>query len=182
MDSGFRVLDSGLIQWNLDSGFHSLVGFRIPWAVFWIPKPRILDSTSKIFPDFGFYMSKFSQIPESGFTYMGGSRGGAGGPPPLPISIISRPDWGPKGPQKSFFETTPFISGSGWPPPPPPAYLKVCIRQCHPWSTHIFQFPLSVKKRRYIRVLWMFKLFLAKKPQVNLHGNLKRQTGYGILI
>ena len=27
----------------------------------------------------------------------------------------------------------------------------------------------------------MFKLLLAKKPQVNLHGNLKRQTGNDIL-
>ena len=43
-------MDSSLCQWNLDSGFHSFVGFRIP-------KPRILDSTS---------------IPESGFPYMGG--------------------------------------------------------------------------------------------------------------
>ena len=30
LDSGFQVLD----QWNLDSGFQSLVGFRILWAVF----------------------------------------------------------------------------------------------------------------------------------------------------
>ena len=27
MDSGFRVLDSSLFQWNLDSRFHSLVGY-----------------------------------------------------------------------------------------------------------------------------------------------------------
>ena len=44
VDCGFHVLDSSLCQWKLDSGFRSLVGFRIPWAVFWIPKPRILDS------------------------------------------------------------------------------------------------------------------------------------------
>ena len=34
---GFRIpgiLDSNFCQWNLDSGFQSLVGFRIPWAVF----------------------------------------------------------------------------------------------------------------------------------------------------
>ena len=28
--SGFQVLDSSLCQWNLDFGFQSLVGFRIP--------------------------------------------------------------------------------------------------------------------------------------------------------
>ena len=32
------------VSGSLDSGFRSLVGFRIPWAVFWIPKPRIPDS------------------------------------------------------------------------------------------------------------------------------------------
>ena len=59
MDSGFQVLDSSLCQWNLDSGFQS----GIPWAVLWIPKPRIPDlySTSKI----------VSWIPESGLLYMG---------------------------------------------------------------------------------------------------------------
>ena len=30
VDSGFQALDSSLGQWNLDSGFQSLVGFRIP--------------------------------------------------------------------------------------------------------------------------------------------------------
>ena len=173
MNSGFRVLDSGLVQWNLDSEFHSLVGFSIPWAVFRIPKPRILDSTSKIFPDFGFYMSKFSQIPESGFPYMGGSRGGTGGPPPPPPFLLFLDQT-----EKFFLRLPPLSQGLDNRPP----YLKVCIRQCHPGSTHIFQFPLSVKNRRYIRVLWMFKLFLAKKPQVNLQGNLKRQTGNGILV
>ena len=43
----FRIL----CQWSLNSGFQSLVGFQIPWAVFWIPKPRILDFTSKTLPD-----------------------------------------------------------------------------------------------------------------------------------
>ena len=47
VDSRFQVLDSSLCQWNLDSGFQSLVGFRIPWAVFRIPKPGIPDSISK---------------------------------------------------------------------------------------------------------------------------------------
>ena len=53
VDSGFQVLDSSICQWNLDSGFQSLVGFRNPWAVFRIPKPRIPESISKIFPDSG---------------------------------------------------------------------------------------------------------------------------------
>ena len=62
-DSGFQVLDSSLGQWNLDSGFQSLVGFRIPWAVFRIPKHRIRDSFSCI-PDSkaqksGFHRQKF---------------------------------------------------------------------------------------------------------------------------
>ena len=48
MGSGFEVLDSSICQWNLDSGYQSLVGFRIPWAVFQIPKPRIPDSISPI--------------------------------------------------------------------------------------------------------------------------------------
>ena len=49
-----RVAQSNL-QWifrKLDSGFQSLVGFRIPSAGFRIPKPRIPDSTSKKIPGF----------------------------------------------------------------------------------------------------------------------------------
>ena len=38
---------------NLDSGFQSLVGFRIPSVGFRIPKPGIPDSTSKKFLDSG---------------------------------------------------------------------------------------------------------------------------------
>ena len=53
MDSWFQVLDSSLCHWNLDSGFQSLVAFRIPWAVFRIRKPRIPDSKRKCFPDSG---------------------------------------------------------------------------------------------------------------------------------
>ena len=44
------------LEWifsKLDSGFQSLVGFRIPSAGFRIPKPRIPDSTSKKFLDSG---------------------------------------------------------------------------------------------------------------------------------
>ena len=57
MDSGFQVLESNLCQWTMDSGFHSLVGFRIPSAVFWIPKPKIPDSTSINFTDSGIRIS-----------------------------------------------------------------------------------------------------------------------------
>ena len=46
-DLGFQVLDSSLCQWNLDTGFQSLVGFRNSL----IPKPRIPNSTSKNFTD-----------------------------------------------------------------------------------------------------------------------------------
>ena len=35
-------------QGNLNSRFQSLVGCRFPCAVFWVPKPRILDSTTQI--------------------------------------------------------------------------------------------------------------------------------------
>ena len=58
METGFsfeRVAQSNL-EWifrKLDSGFQSLVGFRIPSAGFRIPKPRIPDSTSKKFLDSG---------------------------------------------------------------------------------------------------------------------------------
>ena len=38
---GFQLLDSNLCQGNLDSVFQSSVGFRIPWAVFRIPKSKI---------------------------------------------------------------------------------------------------------------------------------------------
>ena len=56
--------DSGLYQWNLDSGFQSLVWFRIPWAIFQISMPTIPDSTCKNFSDSRIW------IPESGFPYL----------------------------------------------------------------------------------------------------------------
>ena len=56
VDSGIQVLNSSLCQWNLDCGFQSLVGFRTPWSVFWIPKLRIPDSTSKNFTDSGIWI------------------------------------------------------------------------------------------------------------------------------
>ena len=52
VDFGFQVLDSSLCQWNLDSWFQYLLGFRIP-------KPRIPDSSSTFFLGL-----------ESGFPYM----------------------------------------------------------------------------------------------------------------
>ena len=58
-DSRFQVLDSSLCRWNLDSWFQYLLKFRILWAVFRIPKPRIPDSSSTIFSGL-----------ESGFPYM----------------------------------------------------------------------------------------------------------------
>ena len=42
----FRIL----CQWNLYPRFQSLAAFRNPWVVFWIPEPRISNSTSKDFP------------------------------------------------------------------------------------------------------------------------------------
>ena len=50
---------------NLDSGFQSLVRFRIPSAGFRIPKPRIPDSTSKKFLDSGIripYMGRMESM------------------------------------------------------------------------------------------------------------------------
>ena len=46
-------IQSGWIFSKLDSGFQSLAGFRILSAGFWIPKPRIPDSTSTKFVDSG---------------------------------------------------------------------------------------------------------------------------------
>ena len=45
VDSGFQLLDPSLSQWNLESGFQSLVGFGIPDSLSCIP-----DSTSRNFP------------------------------------------------------------------------------------------------------------------------------------
>ena len=61
-DPGFQAPDSSLCQWNVGSGFQSLVGLWIPLAVFLNPKPRISDSTSKIFPDSGFYKRNFPKF------------------------------------------------------------------------------------------------------------------------
>ena len=48
VNSGFQVLDFGC-QWHLDSGFQSLVGFRIPRVKSHVPNPRIPHSTTKLF-------------------------------------------------------------------------------------------------------------------------------------
>ena len=53
VESRFQALDFSLCQWNLDSGFQSLEGFRISWTLFRIPPAKI------------------SPIPESGFPYTG---------------------------------------------------------------------------------------------------------------
>ena len=70
MNSGFRVLDSSLFQWNLDSRFHALVGYLI----------SILDSKAldfgfhkQNFPGFRILQAKIFQIPESGYPYLEGS-------------------------------------------------------------------------------------------------------------
>ena len=43
------TMDSSICYSNLDSGFQSLVGLWISSVVFWMPKPRISDSTIKNF-------------------------------------------------------------------------------------------------------------------------------------
>ena len=94
-DSGFQsknLLNSGfhqhkfpcfriLCQRKLDSGFQSLVGLRILWAIFRFPKPRIPDFTAEIsrLPDCaskkflasGLHQQKFpgSQNPDSTLTW-----------------------------------------------------------------------------------------------------------------
>ena len=78
MDSGGQVLDSSLCQWNLDSGFQSLVdsgilelfsrfqsqGFRILRVKF----SRIPDSKSKNFPDSGLHEAKIV-LRDFGYRY-----------------------------------------------------------------------------------------------------------------
>ena len=64
MDSGFRVLDSSLFQWNLDSRFHSLVGYLSS-----ILDSKALDSGfhKQYFPRFRILQAKIFQIPGSGY-------------------------------------------------------------------------------------------------------------------
>ena len=55
---GFRIPGTWFQSLSVGLGFQSLVRFRIPRAVFRIPKPAILQA-------------KVSRIPESRFPYMG---------------------------------------------------------------------------------------------------------------
>ena len=57
-----------LCQWDLDSGFQSLEGFRITWAVFQIPESRIRIPQPK-FLIFRIPQAKISRIPEFEFPY-----------------------------------------------------------------------------------------------------------------
>ena len=52
---GFRIPGTGFQSLSVELEFWIPIvsGFRIPWAVFRIPKPRIPDYTSKNFPDSG---------------------------------------------------------------------------------------------------------------------------------
>ena len=72
LDSRSHFLDSRFqaLKWrNLDSGLQSLVTFQIP-------KPMILDSRSKMFPDCGFHEQNFSdsgiRLPSHGAIYSWG--------------------------------------------------------------------------------------------------------------
>ena len=49
-------------EWNLDSRCHSLGGFSISRAEFWIPKLSIPDSARKTVLDSGFREQKFPVI------------------------------------------------------------------------------------------------------------------------
>ena len=69
LDSGFHFMDSSpetafriLFQWNLDYGFQSLVGFRIPQGAVY---------SGIQCPGFRIPPVKMPLIPESGFPYMG---------------------------------------------------------------------------------------------------------------
>ena len=64
------IQDSSLFQWNLDSRFHSLVGYLSS-----ILDSKALDSGfhKQNFPGFRILQAKIFQIPESGYPYMGRS-------------------------------------------------------------------------------------------------------------
>ena len=72
---GFGIPGTGFQSLSVEFGFWIPVssgpGFRIPWALYRIPKPRIPDSTGNIFPGFCIPREKFSCSLESGFSYMG---------------------------------------------------------------------------------------------------------------
>ena len=61
-----------LFQLNLDCGFQLFVGFRIPTAVFWVPKSRILHGFHKQkFSRFRIQQAEIFLFPKSGFPYLG---------------------------------------------------------------------------------------------------------------
>ena len=70
MDSGFRVLDYSLSQRNLDSRFHSLVGYLSS-----ILDSKALDSGfhKHNFPRFRILQAKIIQIVQSGYPHTGRS-------------------------------------------------------------------------------------------------------------
>ena len=51
------------LQIDMLRSIELLAWFRNPWAVFWIPKPTIPDSTRKFFPDSGLHKQN---LPNSG--------------------------------------------------------------------------------------------------------------------
>ena len=68
---GTWIPDSNLVLWNLDSGFQSLAGFRIPQANF----SGIQDPTSKNLPDSGIRIPINGAIrPMKGYSSEQGSR------------------------------------------------------------------------------------------------------------
>ena len=60
-------MDCSLWKRNLESGFKSLVGFRIPWYVFGIPQTHDSRFHKQNFLGFRIRQTKISLIPESGF-------------------------------------------------------------------------------------------------------------------
>ena len=54
------------ISGTLESGIQSLVGFRISWAVFRIPKPRSLHSTIEFLLNSSFHKQNFLGLPYMG--------------------------------------------------------------------------------------------------------------------
>ena len=69
VDSGFQVLDSNFCQWNLGSGFQSLVGFRIPWAVFRgaIHSTKIPTGNGPVFRDFSGWIEPIHRVLDLNF-------------------------------------------------------------------------------------------------------------------
>ena len=62
VDSGLQVIDSSLCQWNLDSGFQLLVGFRFFKLCSGFQSPGFQISPAKFSLDSGFYKQKFPRF------------------------------------------------------------------------------------------------------------------------